>query len=584
MARLPNSGQDNGVWGNILNDFLLHEHNNDGSLRARSNGELLPTLVTSGQYLRGDKTWQTLDKTVIGLANVDNTSDLSKPISTATKTYVDTNFVGSTKRTAGCVTSPNFTNNGDGTVTIGSSLCNLFAVTDGNGNTTQYTLAGGTYTPPDGVISYFAGDYNGGSPVMHIITDRDAFNWTTVVPAYTIYRSGNNIHYVSWGTSGINLGESLLHRIINNYRLQRDEQVGGLLLSEAGTRNVVVSGGTVWNGTHNQSLADYTSATDALTLYYHSGGAWASSTGTAYNNTQYDNGTDLASLSANRYAVNWVYRGVEPNKQCYILLGTGNYKLNEASTSQPLAQSSLPPTIKANGILVGRIIVQSGVGAAAEISSAFDKVFTAATMNHNDLTAIQDAPNAVTDEHYHLSSAQATTVSTLGATLPNKARYLLPYFGGGAVASTSQTATAARVVLELVEVPVNCTIDSAIIVNAATVAGNVTVGVYGPVALTTDTCAGAALVVQSSSTAVSGANSPQIVTFTATAFTKGKYYVAAEFSDASNTFMRHSEVAQVVGWTQYFDQGGGYGTLPTTCPAITDSAAGMPGIRLRVSA
>lgn len=51
-----------------------------------------PTISagTSGQYWRGDKTWQTLDKTAVGLGNVDNTSDLNKPVSTATQTAIDT--------------------------------------------------------------------------------------------------------------------------------------------------------------------------------------------------------------------------------------------------------------------------------------------------------------------------------------------------------------------------------------------------------------------------------------------------------------------------------------------------------------
>ena len=50
-----------------------------------------PTISagTSGQYWRGDKTWQTLDKAVVGLSAVDNTSDAGKPISTATQTALD---------------------------------------------------------------------------------------------------------------------------------------------------------------------------------------------------------------------------------------------------------------------------------------------------------------------------------------------------------------------------------------------------------------------------------------------------------------------------------------------------------------
>jgi hypothetical protein len=44
---------------------------------------------TTGQYYRGDKSFQTLDKTAVGLGNVDNTSDANKPVSTATQTALD---------------------------------------------------------------------------------------------------------------------------------------------------------------------------------------------------------------------------------------------------------------------------------------------------------------------------------------------------------------------------------------------------------------------------------------------------------------------------------------------------------------
>lgn len=43
-------------------------------------------IINSGsnsQYYRGDKTWQTLDKSAVGLGNVDNTADVNKPISNA---------------------------------------------------------------------------------------------------------------------------------------------------------------------------------------------------------------------------------------------------------------------------------------------------------------------------------------------------------------------------------------------------------------------------------------------------------------------------------------------------------------------
>ena len=50
---------------------------------ADSTKEPILTPGTTGQYYRGDKTWQTLNKAAVGLPNVDNTADAAKPISSA---------------------------------------------------------------------------------------------------------------------------------------------------------------------------------------------------------------------------------------------------------------------------------------------------------------------------------------------------------------------------------------------------------------------------------------------------------------------------------------------------------------------
>jgi hypothetical protein len=56
---------------------------------ALNGKEPLITGGTTSQYWRGDKSWQTLDKSSVGLSNVDNTSDANKPISTATQTALN---------------------------------------------------------------------------------------------------------------------------------------------------------------------------------------------------------------------------------------------------------------------------------------------------------------------------------------------------------------------------------------------------------------------------------------------------------------------------------------------------------------
>lgn len=63
----------------------------ENRITAGSMATLEPAITpgTTAQYLRGDKTWQSLNKSAVGLGNVDNTSDANKPVSTATQTALN---------------------------------------------------------------------------------------------------------------------------------------------------------------------------------------------------------------------------------------------------------------------------------------------------------------------------------------------------------------------------------------------------------------------------------------------------------------------------------------------------------------
>lgn len=77
------------------------------------------TAGTTAQYWRGDKSWQTLDSTTVGLSNVNNTSDANKPVSTATQTALNLKYDASNPSgyitrtvvsTSGAATLPNTAN------------------------------------------------------------------------------------------------------------------------------------------------------------------------------------------------------------------------------------------------------------------------------------------------------------------------------------------------------------------------------------------------------------------------------------------------------------------------------------------
>jgi len=81
---------------NSLNNYILSSQKGvSGGIAPLDNfgkisSDKLADNPSNTKYLRGDQTWQVLDKTIVGLSNVDNTSDASKPISTSTQTALDT--------------------------------------------------------------------------------------------------------------------------------------------------------------------------------------------------------------------------------------------------------------------------------------------------------------------------------------------------------------------------------------------------------------------------------------------------------------------------------------------------------------
>jgi hypothetical protein len=98
MARLPTPGSDDGTWGDVLNDFLAQVHTTDGQLKTDSVGtaQIQDNAITSDQL---DTT--ALTKADVGLGNVDNTSDANKPVSTATQTALNTKEATITAGTSG---------------------------------------------------------------------------------------------------------------------------------------------------------------------------------------------------------------------------------------------------------------------------------------------------------------------------------------------------------------------------------------------------------------------------------------------------------------------------------------------------
>lgn len=77
MSRLPEPGKDAGRWGDILNDFLLKEHNSDGSLKRTSD---ITTALSTAQTAQ-----TTANAALLGGGAVSVTRDSNGVITSVTQ-------------------------------------------------------------------------------------------------------------------------------------------------------------------------------------------------------------------------------------------------------------------------------------------------------------------------------------------------------------------------------------------------------------------------------------------------------------------------------------------------------------------
>jgi hypothetical protein len=161
------------------------------------------TAGTTGQYYRGDKTFQTLDKSAVGLGNVDNTSDLNKPISTATQTALDLKAP---------INSPTFTGTVSGITNSMVGLGNVDNTSDLNKpistatqtalNGKQNTLNGTGFVKASGTtISYDNSTY--------LTTGTAASTYQTIL-TNPVTGTGTNDFIAKFTSTGSTIGNSVI--------------------------------------------------------------------------------------------------------------------------------------------------------------------------------------------------------------------------------------------------------------------------------------------------------------------------------------------------------------------------------------
>jgi hypothetical protein len=410
-----------------------------------------PNYAFSGNYvsITGDTMSGTLSLPKVNLINNNVTASVSGDI----WHYEDTpgegngfyiNAGGNIKQidfdsnTAGPIQKIAITNNGDGTINAPSIPVFLYSNSSWSGTYRHYHIpTANNLALTDNSINYLVADYNGGSPIYQVITDPATINNSNIALIATMSRVGTEIHWipVDWGLA---TAVKLNNRQIN---IRRFERSSGLALGETTGRVITIGSGVIWYGHSSYAESAVDSSSNNADFWYHSAGNWTKSIVSTYNNTQYDNGTNLVTLSGfgTQYAVNWVYRyldGAGLPKIAYVL-GSGNYSLAQAQAS---TVPNIPDILNRTAILVGRIIVAQNASTAYQIDSAFTMVFAGSTVtDHNNLSGLQ---GGTTSEYYHLTASEhsdligASTVASISGdlqsqisaiTVPTSATFLTDY-------------------------------------------------------------------------------------------------------------------------------------------------------------
>ncbi|KKK92875.1 hypothetical protein LCGC14_2698540, partial [marine sediment metagenome] len=253
--------------------------------------------------------------------------------------------------------------------------------------------ASNTNAISDGTAKFVGVEYNAGSPQV-VIKATDTWDFNTDFPLGSVVREGTTLH-ISQAEHAIgDHANFMIQRLYEVQKFVRDNITGGLILGEDGAnRFVTVSAGAIWSRLNRFSISaidtDPGGGADTFETYKHVAGVFTLTTGvTTWPNTQFDNGTDLVTMTNNRYANLWFY--LEPDGELVMLYGTAQY------TSPTLAElesppSTLPLRIPTHSFLAARLIFKKSASSAEEINSIFTTVFSPTLVSdHGNLAGLGD--------------------------------------------------------------------------------------------------------------------------------------------------------------------------------------------------
>jgi len=278
------------------------------------------------------------------------------------------------------------TDNGDGTVSIPANSASF--LNNALNEITRYLISVNTsLLLTDLVTNYIVADRN--TLTWVVLTNINDIDYVRYLPYAEIYRSGINLHVQLSFLNGYKQITNSYDRVIKTDRYAREVGLDSIVVDSS--LNITVNGGKIWAAFTLYNIVPVTLSTMWF-FSHHDSGVWHNEykgTNPLLNNTQYDNGTDLITLTDTYWTVNYLYRGIEDQNHLYIVLGNEEFSSSDLAKASKIVPS-LSQLITSHAMLIGRVIVQKGTTSNYIIESAFSTIYAGSSniIHHGSLVGL----------------------------------------------------------------------------------------------------------------------------------------------------------------------------------------------------
>jgi len=319
---------------------------------------------------------------------------------------------------AGVVDGCILTNNGNGTISIGTGVAVIRATADGH-----TTLFGVNLSPQlnialtDNATNYVYLDYNAGAPVFAISTVITSFNCMNKCIAYMVHRAGNVLHYVDAREQNVDSNRKIRQLFLKFSRFLHTG--GGSVLGSPSGLTLSLTAGSfffmlqeITHDAFDTSVAG-TANVNVFTLWTLAGATWTETANSkVISSTLYNNiASGTVTLGNNKFGVSWVYLVNNSPSELHVVMGQVEYA-NIADARVATPPTSVPTLIDGFGSLVGFVVYEKSNTVFNNVYSAFTQAFSPSlATTHNGLAGIQTT-SALPNDNFHLAAVQAALVPT----------------------------------------------------------------------------------------------------------------------------------------------------------------------------